>query len=97
MIGRTYHALCRALVPGIEDTACGCKLFKKNVAHELFELQKIDRFAFDVEVLALALRKKKVIVEVPVTWTAIPESKVRILRDGIEMFWCVVRLYLAKV
>lgn len=97
IIGRTYHALCHTLVPGIHDTACGCKLFTKASAKHLFSLQKIDRFAFDVEVLSLALIEGLKIAEVPVAWTAVPESKVRIIRDGLEMFWCVVRLYVRRV
>ena len=97
IIGRTYHALCHTLVPGIHDTACGCKLFTQVSAKHLFSLQKIDRFAFDVEVLSLALIENLKIAEVPVQWTAVPESKVRIIRDGLEMFWCVVRLYVRRV
>ena len=93
VIGRVYHFLCSALVPGIRDTACGCKLFRAEVAQKLFAVQRIDRFAFDVEVLALALRSGYTIAEIPLTWTAIPESKVRIVRDGIEMFWCLIVLY----
>lgn len=96
LIGRVYHALCRALVPGIHDTACGCKLFKCEVAKKLFALQTIDRFAFDVEVLALAIRHGYTIVEIPLAWTAIPESKVRIFRDGLQMFWCLIRLYMKR-
>lgn len=94
IIGRMYHSLCSLLVPGIHDTACGCKLFKAPVAKKLFGLQRIDRFAFDVEVLALALRHKFKISEVPLQWTAVPESKVNVVRDGLQMFWCVINLYL---
>lgn len=96
LIGRVYHCLCASLVPGIRDTACGCKLFKTEVAKELFSLQTIDRFAFDVEVLALALRRGHSLVEIPLAWTAVPESKVRLVRDGLQMFWCLVRLHIAR-
>lgn len=92
-IGRVYHFLGSALVPGIQDTACGCKLFRSDVARKLFSLQRIDRFAFDVEVLALALRHGYKVTEIPLAWTAVPESKVRIIRDGLEMFWCLIVLY----
>lgn len=94
IIGRIYHAICYALVPGLHDTACGCKLFTAEAVKELFALQRIDRFAFDVEILAIALRRGYKVVEVPLMWTAIPESKVRIIRDGIQMFSCVLPLYL---
>ncbi len=93
VIGRVYHLLCAALVPGIRDTACGCKLFRSDVAKRLFSLQRIDRFAFDVEVLALAIRLKYSITEIPLLWTAVPQSKVRLIRDGLEMFWCLIMLY----
>ncbi len=93
-IGSVYHLLCSALVPGIRDTACGCKLFRTDVAKKLFALQKINRFAFDVEVLAIALRHGYKIAEIPLAWTAIPESKVRLVRDGFEMFWCLIQLYI---
>lgn len=95
IIGRVYHFLGASLVPGIRDTACGCKLYKKEVAARLFSLQRIDRFAFDIETLAIALKLGYTIVEVPLQWTAVPESKVRIVRDGIEMLWCLIRLHLS--
>lgn len=97
VIGRVYHFLGSALVPGIQDTACGCKLFRSDVAKQLFAEQRIDRFAFDIEILALALRHGYVIKEIPLAWTAVPESKVRIIRDGIEMFWCLIALYARTV
>lgn len=97
LIGRIYHTLCRSLVPGLLDTACGCKLFRRDVAHDLFRLQRINRFAFDVEILFLALQRGYRIAEIPVEWHAIPESKVRILRDGMQMFSCVLGLYGRKL
>lgn len=97
LIGRVYHTLCSGLVPGIRDTACGCKLFKYEVAMRLFALQHIDRFAFDVELLAIALRLGERIIEVPVRWTAVPESKVRLGRDGLQMFWCLLTMYGRKM
>ncbi len=93
IIGRIYHAVCYALVPGLHDTACGCKLFTAKTVSDLFSRQRIDRFAFDVEILAIALRRGFTVAEVPLAWTAVPESKVRILRDGIQMFSCVLPLY----
>lgn len=96
LIGRLYHAICAPLVPGIHDAACGCKLFRRDVAQKLFSLQKVDRFAVDVEVLSLAHSFGYVVLEIPVHWTAIPESKVRLLRDGIEMLGCVICMYAAR-
>jgi dolichyl-phosphate beta-glucosyltransferase len=94
IIGRIYHALTAPLIPGIRDAACGCKLFKTSVAKELFSRQKLDRFAYDVEILSLALARGYKVAEVPVAWREIPGSKVRILRDGPEMLVRVLQLYL---
>jgi dolichyl-phosphate beta-glucosyltransferase len=95
LIGRVYHALCAPLVPGLQDTACGCKLFTAAAAKDLFSRQTIDRFAFDVEILFLAHRLGYRIEEVRVAWTAVEGSKVRIVRDGVNMFRSVAGLYLA--
>src|SRR5690606_13949319 len=42
------------LIRGIRDTQCGFKLFKHNVAREIFSRQKVKRWGFDMEVLAIA-------------------------------------------
>lgn len=92
-IGQAYRLLTSHLIPGIRDVACGCKLFRKDAAHVLFSKQTLDRFAFDVEVIALALRSSMRVTEIPVRWTAVDRSKVRLVQDGVEMFLSVLRLY----
>lgn len=96
LIGRIYHALCNGLHPGIRDAACGCKLFRQDAAKRVFSRQTIERFAFDVEILSLAMEQKLIIAEVPVQWSAVEESKVRIVRDGAQMFGSIILLYWRK-
>ena len=79
-------------VPGIQDTQCGFKLFRGDVARDLFAAARIDRFAWDVEVLYLARRRGLAIAEVPVLWFNSPESKVRVVRDAIQTLWDVLRI-----
>lgn len=93
-IGRVYRLLCSSLVPNIHDAACGCKLFRSSAAQKIFREQTINRFAFDIEILAIALDSGLKIAEVPVFWTEMPESKVRLFTDGPEMFFSLLRLYL---
>ena len=93
IIGRTYHMLTCFLIPGIRDAACGFKLLKKDVAQRIFSEQTVNRFAYDVEILALALQQRCRICEVSIRWKSIPDSRVRIIRDGIEMSWQVMLLY----
>lgn len=95
-IGRTYHLLCSGLIPGIADAACGCKLFRSECARAIFSIQTIDRFAFDIEVLALAQRFRYRLIEVPVSWQSVPKSKVRLFIDGPQMLRSILRLYVAK-
>ncbi len=61
---------------GIWDTQCGFKAFSKKAAKEIFSRAKIDRWAFDVEALALAKKLKYKIGIVPVYWINNPHSRV---------------------
>jgi len=90
LLGRAGNRLIQLLaVPGIQDTQCGFKLFTAGVARELFRGARVDRFAWDVEILYLARRRGIAIAEVPVLWFNSPESKVRVVRDAIQTLWDV--------
>jgi dolichyl-phosphate beta-glucosyltransferase len=93
LLGRAGNQLIQLLaVPGIQDTQCGFKLFRGDVARELFREARIERFAWDVEILYLARRRGIAIAEVPVLWFNSPESKVRVVRDAIQTLWDVIRI-----
>jgi len=62
---------------GIEDTQCGFKGFTKKAAEEIFSKSKIDQFAFDPEILALAQKLGYKIKEIPVVWKNDLDSKVK--------------------
>ncbi|WP_455926235.1 glycosyltransferase [Pseudomonas putida] len=54
-VSRLGNLLARwLLVPGVADTQCGFKVVRRDVARQLFTLQKIEGFGFDLELLALA-------------------------------------------
>ncbi|HKB70903.1 MAG TPA: dolichyl-phosphate beta-glucosyltransferase [Thermoanaerobaculia bacterium] len=81
-LGKVFNRIVRTLsVPGIRDTQCGFKLFDGAVARDLFAAARIDRFAWDVEILAIARARGIPIAEVPVLWFNSPESKVSVFRD----------------
>ncbi len=90
--------LFRKIVIGlwrIEDTQCGFKCFTKEVVENVFPKCKIDRFAFDPEILILAKRFGYKIKEVPVYWKNDLESKVKfksILKMALDLF--KIRYYL---
>lgn len=86
MMGRTFNKIANITtgVP-IRDTQCGFKAFRTPIARTLFHLGVVDRFAFDVELLAIARRLKLTINEVPVHWSHVQGSKIRPLYDPAEM------------
>jgi dolichyl-phosphate beta-glucosyltransferase len=85
--GRVFNNLIRALVlPGLQDTQCGFKMFRADVAETLFKRQTLMGWSFDVEVLYIAKLRGLPILELPIPWYFNPESKVNVLRDSWRMF-----------
>lgn len=79
-------------VRGVHDTQCGFKLFRMDVMRAVFERQRIERFAFDVELIRRVLQSGGVVAEVPVKWTGGRRSSLRLLRDAPIMLWDLLRL-----
>jgi dolichyl-phosphate beta-glucosyltransferase len=69
---------------GFFDTQCGIKAMRGDVAEQLFRLVRVDRFAFDVEVVYLALKHRLDIKRVPVRLRRNEGTSVRPLRDGFR-------------
>lgn len=90
--------LFRKLVIGlwkVEDTQCGFKCFTNKAAEDIFPRCKIDRFAFDAEILVIAKKLGYKIKEIPVHWKNDLESKVKfksILKMALDLF--KIRWYL---
>ncbi len=84
--GRTYNLLLRTLgLTDERDTQCGMKGFTSEAAEAVFAPLHTMRFGFDVEALARAVRGGWTVVAVPVTWSHVEASRVRLLRDGLSM------------
>lgn len=85
--GRVFNSLIRILVlPKLQDTQCGFKMFRADVAEELFTRQTLMGWSFDVELLYIARLRGLPILEIPIPWYFNPESKVNVLRDSWRMF-----------
>jgi dolichyl-phosphate beta-glucosyltransferase len=80
----------------MKDTQCGFKAFHGSVAKLLFHGAQVDSFAFDVEVLTRAARLGLIMDEVPVRWTEVSGSKVRVVKDTFEMLVDVGRTRLRR-
>jgi glycosyltransferase involved in cell wall biosynthesis len=84
--GRFFNLLVRIFTGlHIHDTQCGFKLFRRETTRRAFELQRVERFGFDPEILFLIQRFGGKIVEVPVRWNHNPATKVHYLRDSLHM------------
>jgi glycosyltransferase involved in cell wall biosynthesis len=77
----------KSLVPGVRDTQCGFKAFTAEAARDLFRYGRIDGWAFDLEILALARRRGFSIAEVGVAWKDDGRSRVNPLKD----MWKVIK------
>ena len=93
VFGRIFNLLLR-MVLGLKfkDTQCGFKAFTRDTARHLFPLQRIERWAFDPELLYLAKRFRLSVQEVPVEWSHREGTRIHPLRDGIHMFWEVLKI-----
>ena len=85
--GRIFNTLIRLLVlPTLQDTQCGFKCMRADVARDIFPYQTLTGWAFDVELLYIARRHGYRIVEIPIDWYFNADSKISVLRDSLRMF-----------
>lgn len=93
MMGKVYNRLARLLsFRGINDSQCGFKCFRAEAAKKLFNLQKINGFSFDAEIVFLAQKKGYKIREEPVIWRNSAQSRVRLIKDPLAMFFDLLRI-----
>jgi dolichyl-phosphate beta-glucosyltransferase len=96
-MGKGFNLLVQALLlPGLWDTQCGFKLFRGQVARDLFGRLSTDGFAYDVEVLYRARRSGWEVTEVPVRWINSATTRVQAVRHSREMLKDVLRLRLGR-
>jgi len=93
-ISRAGNLLIRVLIlPGVEDTQCGFKMFSASACKRIFPKQRFMRWSFDMEILAIAKRLGYKIKEVPVVWENAAGSK---LGGGIKVamrtFWDLIKI-----
>lgn len=67
------------------DTQCGLKAFRSDVAATVFALGRVDRFAFDIEILHLVERHGFTVAEVPVRLRMGERSTVRLVHDTLRL------------
>lgn len=92
-MGKIFNWMVRSLrLTRFRDTQCGFKLFQGDVAREIFGRCRVNRFAYDVESLRLAEKLGYRVVEVPISWRHVPESRVHPVHDAAKMLIDVMRI-----
>ena len=87
LIGRIGNILIQLfIVSGIKDTQCGFKLFTHEAARNIFARQKINRWGFDMEALAIAQLLDLKAKEVAVSWFNSTDTRLRPIRDALRTF-----------
>ena len=108
LMGKGFNFLVQILaIPGIYDTQCGFKLFKGDLAQQIFshlevygrKKERHDAFtgAFYVEALFLAKKLKQEIKEVPIFWKHHETNRVSPIKDSLRMLFDIIKIRLADL
>jgi dolichyl-phosphate beta-glucosyltransferase len=93
LLGKAFNRVVQVvLTRGIRDTQCGAKAAPTPVWHDILAHSRENGFAWDVEVVALAMRLGVPVHEIGVEWRYDHDSRVRVGRDGIAMLLAVPRI-----
>jgi glycosyltransferase involved in cell wall biosynthesis len=77
----------------VKDTQCGCKAFRKEALDNVLYNVESNGFEFDAELLFKCKRAGYKIIEVPVTWSYKPDSKLSLFQDTLKMGRGVLKLW----
>jgi len=92
-MGKVFNKIVGFMVlDDFRDTQCGFKIFSGVTTRSLFKDARIDRFAYDVEILAMAKKRGCRILETPVKWIDSPGSKVHPVWDSLQMLFDLVKI-----
>ncbi len=83
LLSRTFKFTVRTMLGTpreLTDTQCGFKIYKGDVARELYGQCTTDGFLFDIEIILRAVRKGYRIGEFPVEWACDPDSRLSVTR-----------------
>ena len=89
-----FHVLMRTATGlwHVSDSQCGFKFMRREVAREIFGLQKIDGYMFDVEILVLAKRLGYDVREVPIRWRDDGDSRLEVIRGNLRNMRDIMRI-----
>jgi dolichyl-phosphate beta-glucosyltransferase len=84
LMGRVNNWLVQILaLPGLQDTQCGFKAVRGEVADDIFSVSRIDGIGFDVELLFIARKRGYRLAEIPINWYFDADSRMRVVKDSL--------------
>lgn len=84
--GRGGNLLLRALLGlNFKDTQCGFKAFRREAAQSIFQLQRIEGFGFDPEILFIGQKQGWRLLELPVRWNHVEGSTVTLFGTTVKV------------
>ena len=82
---RKFISLYSRLPKSLTDTQCGFKVYKKEVAHPLYQQCQTKGFMFDIEIILLAKKEGYIIQEFPIKWTTDYDSRIQLSKTFFRM------------
>lgn len=84
--GRGVNLFVRLLaLPGLRDTQCGFKMFRADIAEDIFNHQTFSGISFDPEVLYIARLRGYKISELAIPWHYRKESRINLFKDTLAL------------
>ena len=92
-LGNIFIQLSRLCVEKkIKDFTCGFKIFNQKSADAIFKRQRISNWAFDTELICIAIVHRLRIGEIPVVWRHHRGSNVHLIRDICTSLWGLLKI-----
>ncbi len=86
-MGKVFTAITRFMMGvNLSDFTCGFKGFRREVAQDVFTQAKINRWAYDAEIMFLANKYGYKIKEIPVVWKNREDTRVKLFDAVITSF-----------
>ena len=93
VISRSYNLLIKAMFfTRFSDAQCGFKAMTAAAARALLPHVRDQGWFFDTELLILAEKRGFRIMDVPVTWTDDPDTRVKVMRTALDDLKGLLRL-----
>ena len=97
-MGRVFTFLTRLILNSkISDFTCGFKGFRREAALDIFGKAKLDRWAYDAEILFLAQKRGDKIAETPIFWKNREDTRVALGNAALVSFIDLLRIRLNDI